>query len=122
MNIQSVGRVGVAHIQMVGGPHDGEHHWAVLGAPVTLLVPPPPPAAQGVAAYSLFASWMAGPVPGDEWRDGKKPKPSTPMDAFAVYLPETRDGKAAPFARYEGMFRVPTTRTAPPPTEDNDDA
>lgn len=121
-HIKSVGRVGVAQVQCVGGPHDGESHWAVMGSAVVLMVPRPvkqPKATGGGFWVMSFSS--DGPADGEEWKDAKKKAPKTPVDTYAAYCPDIRNGKAIGFVRFEGLFRVPQPTPPPTPEGDEDD-
>jgi hypothetical protein len=103
MEAKLVGQLGVARMTLVGGPHDGEHRIAVIGAPVVVPIREAPAKPAQQSSGFLFASWAPVTIEGDEWKNqAEKAEAGKCSARFGVYAPETRDGKFTPFLRYVG--------------------
>ncbi len=104
MDAQLVGRLGVARVTLVGGPHDGERRIAVVGAPIVVPFPPKQEAPEARTGGGIF-SFVYGPtiIEGDEWKDAQaKAEQGKAAARFAVYAPVMRDGKATDLLGYVG--------------------
>lgn len=110
--IHLVGKLGVARVQLVGGPHDGESCVAVVGAPIILKQKFPKPEKKAEAGYSLMSIYYtvapSYTTDGEDWKEGAaKESEAKQGRPYAVYLPPVVDGKAALYAEFVGIVEVP---------------
>lgn len=100
-----VGRVGVARMQFVGGPRDGESKVAPVGASVVVRVKAPKKpksrASRGFVALSFFGS---PDTEGEDWKAKQSEGVKEPPRRYALYLPEITDGKATGLLLFGGEF------------------